>query len=265
MRNGPSGGDPIGAVDPIAPRTAKRGMGSRLSGGHLLMIVAGFLAFVLTLVVLSNRGDTVKVAVATKDLAPGTALTEDLVKAVALPASSPLADDLVPFEAISTGDRYAARRITANEPIAKSAIATKRASANQREMSIRVDRVNAVGGAIEVGDLVDVIAVAGAEATGVGATRGCRAAVGAEVLAVADSGSGGGLGGGEGSSFFVTIAVPQTDQELFIAPAIEAATIHIVRATGAPLEDLDDCGLFPAPMAKNLEEPGARVDGESTP
>jgi len=264
MKNGHSGPDPIGAVA-ATPRTAKRGMGSRLSGGHLLMIVAGFLAFVLTLVVLSNRGETVKVAVANENLAPGTALISDVVKAVSIPASSPLVDDLVPYDQIGDGDQYAGRRIAANEPIARSAVVSKPSSANQREMSIRVDRANAVGGAIEVGDIVDVIAVAASGTANVDGTFGCRAAAGAEVLGVSERSSGGLGGGGDASGYFVTIAVPQVDQELFLASAIESATIHLVRATGAPLEELSDCGVFPAPYNEPLDEPGARVEGESTP
>lgn len=266
MRNGPPGIDPAVTSTTAAPRATKRGLGSRLSGGHLLMIVAGLLAFVLTLVALSDRGSTVTVAVATTDLAPGTAITESVVKAVELPSSSPLASSLVRYEDVATGpEQYTSRRVPEGEPISKQAVAGKRASANQREVSIAVDPANAVGGEIAAGDIIDVIAVASGalpdESTGVGPTGGvttsCRIVAGAEVLHVS-GGSSSGLAGTSGG-FSVTIAVPRENSELVTTAAKEGGSIHLVRATGAPLARDGECYSFPA--RGELVEPGPRVDG----
>ena len=64
-----SGTDPL-AVEP-APR---RPLLSRLSLGHVIMILAGLLAFLLVLVVLRERGESFQIAVAAQQIDAGTQL-----------------------------------------------------------------------------------------------------------------------------------------------------------------------------------------------
>ena len=57
-----------------------RSLMSRFSTGHLVMIVAGLLGLLLTVAVLRRADERQPVAVAARDLAPGTALTESSVR-----------------------------------------------------------------------------------------------------------------------------------------------------------------------------------------
>ncbi len=57
-----------------------RSLMSRFSTGHLVMIVAGLLGLLLTVAVLRHADERQPVAVAARDLAPGTALTESSVR-----------------------------------------------------------------------------------------------------------------------------------------------------------------------------------------
>ena len=63
---------------------------SRFSTGHLVMIVAGLLGLPLTVAVLRRADERQPVAVAARDLAPGTALTESSVRYERVKMDDPL-------------------------------------------------------------------------------------------------------------------------------------------------------------------------------
>lgn len=52
---------------PIGDPVPKRRLASRLSLGHLIMVVAGLTAFILVLAVLRDRSEVVQVAIASTD------------------------------------------------------------------------------------------------------------------------------------------------------------------------------------------------------
>ena len=89
-------------------------------------------------------------------------------------------------------------------------------------MSVPVDPEHAVGGALRVGDRVDVIEVQEDRATYV--------AIGLEVIGINESGSGGALDGL--GSYSVTVAVDDATA-LRLAAAIRADRFELVRSTGA--------------------------------
>ena len=60
------------AVEPVPKRPLLR----RLSLGHLIMVLAGMLAFLLVLAVLRERGEVLQIAVAVDQIDAGTALAE---------------------------------------------------------------------------------------------------------------------------------------------------------------------------------------------
>ncbi|MFZ4583828.1 MAG: hypothetical protein ACOYNI_01220 [Acidimicrobiia bacterium] len=216
--------DPM-AIPATQPRAPKRGLGSRLSGGHLLMIVAGLVAFVATFALLSNRSATVSVAVARSTIDPGSGISIDNVRAEDVPADSPLANDLVRFAEVSKGGSYAARRLVEGEPLTKASISSKLSSRSQRELVISGN-----GAVVNVGDRVDIAEVKGGTA--------CWVATNIEVLAFVKS-EATTLGGGGSSS--PVVAIDDPDQALRVAGASEGGNIRLVKSTGAQPTTRNTC------------------------
>jgi Flp pilus assembly protein CpaB len=198
---------------------ARRGLASRASFGHLVMILSGLLAFVLVLSVLQSREDTVLVAVSRGEIPTGAAVTPAKVRWVELPADSPLLGSMVGESRLRAEPWVAARRVARNEPITRDVLRAAAAPSALRAMSIPIAPEHAVGGALQPGDRVDVIDVQGTSIRYV--------LQDAEVLAVGGRGSG--LGAGD---FQVTVAVDDT-QALELAFAIADGKLEIVRSTGA--------------------------------
>ena len=94
-----------------------------------------------------------------------------------------------------------------------------------RSMSIPIDRANAVGGALRVGDKVDVLAVFGDQARFI--------LTDTTVLALSDTGeSSGGLLRAGTDTYFVTVGVDEISA-LSVAEALKSGELQIVQATGA--------------------------------
>lgn len=217
------------AADPLALRpsveaaTARRSLLSRLSAGHLAMLVAALLAFLVNFSVLRSADTTVPVAVAAADIRAGQAVAPQLFDFSRIAADDGLLATLVGAQAVSALDGYIAdRAIAAGELLRRSDLRPPGAPADQRAMSVPIGRDHAVGGALAAGDRVDVITVSGGQASYV--------VTAAEVLAINDGAAPGVLGGG---GFSVTIAV-DADTALRLAAAIRAEALEVVRTTGAP-------------------------------
>ena len=207
-----------------APR--RRGLASRASFGHLVMIVSGLLAFLLVLSVLRTREDTVLVAVSRGELAAGAAVGADNVRWVEVPADSPLLASMVREAHLRSESWVASRRLAANEPLTRDALRTAAAPSALRAMSIPIGPEHAVGGALRPGDRIDVIDVQ--------ETSIAYVLQGVEVLAV---GGGGGRGiGSVGGSFHVTVAVDD-EGALRLAFALADGKLEIVPSTGAGAAD----------------------------
>jgi len=188
------------------------------------MVVAGLLAFVLVLAVLRDRGATVAVAVASRDLPAGVAIGPDDVRMVEIPADSALRTSLVGAARLGDGRRWiTAHALTEGEALTTSTLATPGAPGGLRAMSIAVAREHAAGGQLSAGDVVDVIDVASGRAEFV--VRG------APVLGVASSGARHGLGD-VGGAFYVTVGV-DSDAALRLAAALANGKVEVLRATGA--------------------------------
>lgn len=188
------------------------------------MVASGLLAFVLVVTLLQDRTVTAGVLVADTDILPGTAITPDLVTEVEIPANSDLVGTLATFDSIA-GDIRAGQRIAAGDPITLTAIAPASTPSTLRAMSIPIDRVDAVGGDLAIGDRVDVLAVVDADARYV--------AAGLEVLGAQNPNSGGGgLGSPTLTTYYVVVAV-DADTALAIAAAMDTGQVSLVRSTGA--------------------------------
>lgn len=209
-------------------RQPSRLPGRRLSATHVLLAIVVILAFVLNMLVLQDRGDTTLVAVASRPLAAGSALADGDIRLIPVSASFEGFEGLVTEEQVSglTGNVLRSS-FDEGELIRAAEIASPELRSGFRSMSIPIPIEHAVGGAIAVGDRVDVISVVD------GASRYVAADL--EVIGVS---AGDGASIGISSSFHVVVAV-NGEEALAIAGAIDSGALEIVRSTGAePLPGL---------------------------
>lgn len=214
---------------PAAPPRRRRSRVGRVSRAAALTWLAGTLAFVLSASVLRDRADHVEVLVAARDIPAGTELSTGMVRSIELDAHSPLAATLVLSSRLRPG-MVVSGVIAEGSPIRTSDLVAAGEGDRLRSMSIQVDRAQAVGGDLAVGDRIDVIHVVGGTATYVVA--------GVQVIDVASSQNSRGLtGSGAAGGFFVVVRV-DADQALAIAGAMDDGGVQIIRSTGAePVAD----------------------------
>lgn len=197
---------------------------SRVGSAHALMVASALLAFVLVAALAGHRGDTVRVAVARSDIAPGGAVSPAQLRWVTLPAGSALATRLVgPAQAAATG-WMATRAVSAGQPLVRADLARPSGDDGLRWIAIPVPKEHAAGGAVVAGDRVDVIDVVDAKAAYVVA--------GVEVVKVNGAGSGTGLAAGSERDFSVVVRA-DADQALAIAAALADGKLEVVRSSGA--------------------------------
>lgn len=231
---------------PVAPR--RRKARERISLGHLFMIAAALLAFVLVVSVLQDRSKTTQVLVASTDIQPGSAITPDLVRQVSLPAGSDLADAMAGLGDLAGGKAIAAQRIEKGDPITLTAIAPRSDNDGLRAMSIPIERARAVGGELAPGDRVDVISVTGSSATYV--------ATDLEVLKTQNQQGTGALGSSALTDYYVTVAV-DGPAALAISLAQQTGEVSILRSTGAQPVQADQRTVIAAPAAGSGTTPSS--------
>ena len=219
-----------GQVEPTAPTPLlappkKRSITERLSLGHVVMITAALLAFVLVVAVLQDRSATTTIAVAGQEILPGSTITADMVDEIEVPADSPLIGKVATLDSISAGLVTTGQRIAPGEPITMTALAPVSAPSGLRAMSVPIDREFAVGGDLTAGDRIDVIAVDDGTATYI--------ATNLEVLATQRASSrSGALSSTSLGGYFVVLAVDD-QTALRIALAVDDGSVSILRSTGA--------------------------------
>lgn len=220
----------------------RRRLLARLSAGHMVMIAAGLAALLLNLMILRGQDGTVAAAAAARPLAAGTRLAERDLDQVRIAADGPLSRRaLTPEAAAGLVDMALIRDVEAGAPLFPDDFRPP-VPAPGRAMSIPVPPGRAVAADLRPGDRVDVVA---AERGG-----GRFAALGVEVLSIAEEG--GGLGSGE---LNVIVAVDGTGA-LSVATALASGEVFLVRSTGAPpVEEL----TFRPPPAPG--DPGWEADG----
>lgn len=210
----------LGSVD--GTPTPKRSLMSRLSLGHVIMIVAGLAAFLLVFSLLRSRDETFQVATALVELRAGTTVTDEAFAFASFgaPDQTTLGTLLSPEQveqAVAEG-WVVTRTIPAGDPVRMSDFRTDADPSELRAMSIPIDRGHAVAGALQPGDLIDVIVVRNGIASYV--------TTGVEILDV------GGADNQFGGGFSVTVAVDGMSS-LRLASALRDGNIDLVRATGA--------------------------------
>lgn len=196
---------------------------TRLSVGHLVMIVAGLVGMTLTVAALrADQGGT-EVAVATHEIRAGEVIRARDFRVDRIRADRDLLGTIVGGQrARGLRGEIAVSAIAENAVIPRGAVRAPAASAGLRAMSIPIDPSKAVGGRLAAGDRVDVLFTDRSVASII--------VTDAKVLAVDERGRG---GIGESTSpFTLTIAV-NASESLLVAAAIADGNISIARTTGA--------------------------------
>jgi Flp pilus assembly protein CpaB len=207
-----------------APRAARRSWTTRLSTGHVVMIVAGLLGVVLTLGILRTGEQRQAVLVAADDLVPGTVIDRDAVRVEQISADrTVLASAFTAAQLDDLEGRVVSATISKGALLSRDSVQPSAAAGATRSMSFPLPKARALGGALDVGDRVDVVAV---QHDGVGAGY---VMTDVEVLAV-DGARGGPLGTSDDVT--VTLAV-DADSAVRLAAALEGGTVTLVRSTGA--------------------------------
>jgi Flp pilus assembly protein CpaB len=205
-----------------APR--RRALASRVSTGHVVMVLAGVLGVLLTLSVLRAADDTRPMLAAARDIAPGTVIDGNSFRVTRVHVDDDVLATLFDESALhGLRGRVAVEHITLGALVTRDEVRGADSGDGPRAMSFPIPRSRAVGGALVTGDRVDVLSVVR------NSGRSGYVAVDVQVLAFSSRGSGP-LQGSDDAS--ITIAVG-SDAAARIAAALETGTITLVRATGA--------------------------------
>ena len=205
--------------------TRRRALTSRVSTGHLVMIVAGLLGALLTLSALRAADHSRPVLVAAHDIVPGTVISARWLRISRIHADDGVLASL--YGADSLADlrgRVAIARIPAGSLLTRDDVGTVGAGEAPRAMSFPIPISRAVGGALTSNDRVDVLSVQ--HNTG----RSKYVATDVQVLAFSSHG-GSPLQDSQDAS--VTLAIDSAEGAR-IASALETGSVTLVRSTGAP-------------------------------
>jgi len=202
----------------------ERGLRTVPEGGEHLAVLAG----VLVLAGLKDRSATESVAVANQLIQAGQPVSGADVRWVTVHRTDGAAVGGLLDPSSLGGGWVAAVRISPGAPIAMGELTRASGTAGLGAMSIQVPPSRADGGALQIGDRVDVISAASGQAVYI--------ATDLEVLTV-DTPQSGVLGGVQDSSYFVTVAVDRATA-LRLAAALGSSSgatssnVQVVRSTG---------------------------------
>jgi Flp pilus assembly protein CpaB len=208
----------------------RRRLLSRVRASLALAVVLAVLAGLLYLAAAGGRSG-VQVAVAARDLRAGEPLDPGALRYVDAGGSKAfLAGFLRPQDLASVRGSVLAHPVAAGTAIARTDLVPAAAGGQARTMSIPVDAEHAAGGAIRVGDVVDVIDGGENGAAPTYAVTG--------VAVVALSRPSGNTLAAAGAKPSITVALPDAAADngqaaLRVAAAIDHGRVEVVRATGA--------------------------------
>ncbi|MGI9648011.1 MAG: SAF domain-containing protein [Acidimicrobiia bacterium] len=203
------------------PPAPGRSLLSRLSIGHLVMILAGLVAILLNLAFLRSSADQIEVAIAAASIPAGTTLSEATLTTVAIADAGDLAPGLITGADVSSlYGSVAARPLAAGEPVRRSDLRPPGTGSIMREFSLELDAAQAAGGRITARDVVDVIATVD--------THSFYVAAGVEVISVTGESSAVDVG----DDLLIVLSLDDRTA-LEISSAQAAGSISLVRSTGA--------------------------------
>ena len=216
----------MGTEQGVVVGRTRREIRSRLSTGHVVMVLAGALGVLLTLSVLHSADDTRAVLVAARDLAPGSVINEASVHVARVHVDASVLATLFGAEQLGAlRGRVVTASVHDGELVPRGSVAAVDARAATRVMSFPIPRARAVDGKLISGDRVDVLAVDHDSG------RAVYVVTDAEVVALAGR-SGGALSGASDDVTITLVVDPVTAPAL--ASAIDAGTVMLIRSTGAP-------------------------------
>jgi pilus assembly protein CpaB len=216
----------VGTTQGTVVSRTRRELSSRVSTGHVVMVLAGALGILLTLTVLRSADDTRPVLVAAHDLAPGTVIGDASVHVTHVHVGASVLATLFGADQLAAlRGRVVTATVQEGELVARGAVSARDAHASTRVMSFAIARSRAVGGRLSTGDRVDVLAVDHDSG------RAGYVLTDTEVVAV-EGRSSGALSGTSDDLTVTLVVAPETAPEL--ASAIDAGTVMLVRSTGAP-------------------------------
>jgi Flp pilus assembly protein CpaB len=201
----------------------RRNLLSLVSGGHLVMIVAGLLGMLLTLALLRSADHRVRVAVAAHDLLPGDRIGPDDVRYERVKMDDDLlATVLEPDDVDAIAGSVAIGPIDEGELVARRDLRQPAAGSGLRAVSIPIDPSRAVAGDLAAGDRADVILAGDREVAIIVA--------GAEVLSVNHPDDGAFTAAED--ELTITLAVDAHESQLLTA-AVTDGDILVARSTGS--------------------------------
>ncbi len=210
----------------VVSRT-RRDLRSRVSTGHMVMVLAGALGVLLTLTVLRSADGTRPVVVAARDLAPGTVLDASSVRVARVHVDASVLATLFAADHLEAlRGRVVTTTVHVDELVARGSVSALDAHVARRVMSFPIARSRAVDGRVTSGDRVDVLAVDHDSG------RAGYVVTDAEVVAI-EGRSGGALSGASDDVTVTLVVDPATAPVL--ASAVAAGTVMLVRSTGAPV------------------------------
>jgi pilus assembly protein CpaB len=200
----------------------------RAVAGGFLMALAALGVFV------AARGagarPTQNYVVVAHEVIAGTTLTDDDLTFAALDLPGSLASHAFTSRSSVVG-QVAIAHLSAGDLVQSSVVVAGDAADQRMQLSIPVERARALDGLLEPGERVDVLATYPGDASG----ETIVVARGAEVRRV-DNGSRSALSASDNT--VLVLAVDDPDAALAVAHASQAGKVTIVRATGAPDQEL---------------------------
>jgi Flp pilus assembly protein CpaB len=215
---------------------------ARLTAGSVVPVLLAVLAAAFTYEALQDRSATTSIVVAASSVPAGAPVNSKDTRAVRVHSSdAALTQGLLSPAQLGKG-WVAAVALGAGQPVTMSEVEKPSLVSTLGQMSIAVPEVQAAGGRIAAGDLVDVIATNGSGGA-------YYVAQGLRVLDVAPPSTTTGVLGGASGSYFVVVAVDK-QTALRIAAAVGGQEggvagngIEIIRSTGEPATSRTQYGM----------------------
>ena len=198
---------------------------TRVSSGHVVMVLAGALGVLLTLSVVRASDHTRAVLAAARNLAPGTVLDGGSVRTTRIHAEGTVNASLFGVEQVG-----ALRGHVVTGPVAAGALLTRdnvregSDGTTPRIMSFPLPKARAVDGKLARGDRIDIVAV--------DHERGVAEYVRHDVLVVDVDARGSGALSGASGDVTVTVAVDAGTAPR-LAAAIDTQVVSLVRTASA--------------------------------
>ena len=211
------------AARPTSPeiRPRRRLPGSRAVVGGLLVALAAL--GVLAAYTGVTAGPSTTYVVAARDLAPGERLEVSDLRTIEIDLPAEMTTRVFSDPSSLTGATVLAP-IAAGELLQLGALARQGGATGTREMSFPVEADLALGGSLQPGERIDVIATYG---TGTDATT-AAVVVDVPVVTIADAGAA--LGG---RFVVITVALSSDTDVVALGHAARAGQLVVIRSTGA--------------------------------